>query len=332
MKSFKERNTGLLGLGAIVTVVVVVLFVLNINIFIALFGRHYSAMFAEAGGIKSGDPVEVSGLQIGRVTSVELSGPGVLVSFSVTNDQIHLGSQTTAAIDVATVLGDKSLVLKSAGAGSLPQGAQIPLARTAAPYDLTQALSHLTSDVGEINVNEVSTAFNQISKTLNGSAPQIRAAISGVGRLAETIASRDAVLQSLLGHANTFASVLAGRAADMQTLVSDGNVLFGDLLQRKEQIATLLSNVTSMSTQLSSLVDANQHLVGPALKQLDGVVALLRKNETNIDKSLRRLAIYATGLGEVVAGGPFFTAYLQNLIPGNFFPTNLTIPGLTGAK
>ena len=332
MKSFKERNTGLLGLGAIVMAVVVILFILNINTFIALFGRHYSAMFAEAGGIKSGDPVEVSGLQVGRVTSVALSGPGVLVSFSVTNDQIHLGSHTTAAIDVATVLGDKSLVLKSAGAGSLPQGAQIPLARTAAPYDLTQALSHLTGDVGQINVDEVSTAFKQISRTLNGSAPQIRAAISGVGRLAETIGSRDTVLQSLLGHANTFAAVLAGRATDMQTLVRDGNVLFGDLLHRRAQIATLLGNVTSMSTQLSSLVDTNQHLVGPALKQLDGVIALLRNNEANIDKSLHGLAVYATGLGEVVAGGPFFTAYLQNLIPGNFFPTDLTIPGLTGTK
>lgn len=332
MKAFRERNTALLGVGAILTVLVVVLFVLNINTFISMFGRHYSAMFAEAGGIKSGDPVEVSGMQVGRVTSVGLSGPGVLVSFSVTNDSIHLGSQTSAAIDVATVLGDKSLVLTSAGTGSLAGGAQIPLARTAAPYDITQALSHLTTDVGQINVNEVSVAFDQISKTLNGSAPQIRAAISGVGRLAKTIGSRDQVLESLLGHANSFASVLASRATDMQTLVRDGNTLFGDLLERRTQIATLLGNVTAMSSQLSSLVDENQNLVGPALKQLDGVVALLRKNEANIDKSLRGLAVYATGLGEVVGGGPFFTAYLQNLIPGNFFPTNLTIPGLTGAK
>jgi phospholipid/cholesterol/gamma-HCH transport system substrate-binding protein len=332
MKSFRERNTAALGGAALVVVALVVLFVLNINTVIALFGRHYSAMFSEAGGIKSGDPVEVSGMQVGRVTDVKLSGPGVLVSFSVTNDQIHLGSQTTAAINVATVLGDKALVLTSAGPGSLSQDGQIPLARTASPYDVTQALSHLTTDVGQIDVTQVSAAFDQISKTLNGSAPQIQAAISGVGRLAKTIGGRDQVLESLLGHANTFASVLAGRATDMQTLVKDGNTLFGDLLERRAQISSLLSNVSSMSAQLSALVDQNQHVVGPALKQLDGVTTLLRKNEANIDKSLRGLAVYATGLGEVVAGGPFFTAYLQNLIPGNFFPPSITIPGLTGVK
>lgn len=332
MKAFRERNTASLGAGMVIALLVVVLVVLNINTITGLFGQHYSAMFPEAAGIKAGDPVEVSGLDVGRVTGVGLSGPGVKVSFSVTNGSIHLGSQTTASIDVATVLGDKALVLTSAGGGTLAQGAQIPLSRTTSPYDVTQALSTLTTDVGQINVPQVSAAFDQISHTLNGSAPQIRAAISGVGRLAETIGSRNAVLQSLLGHANTFASVLAGRASDLQVLVKDGNTLFSDLLQRRVQVANLLSSVSSMAAQLSALVDDNARVVGPALKQLDGVLALLKRNKSNIDKSLRGLAVYATGLGEVVAGGPFFTAYLQNLIPGNMLPSTITIPGLTGGK
>lgn len=332
MKAFRERNTATLGAGVLVALLVLVLVVLNINTITGLFGRHYSAMFAEAGGIKSGDPVEVSGLDVGRVTDVSLSGPGVKVSFNITNDSIHLGSATTASIDVATVLGDKSLVLTSVGGGTLAQGSQIPLGRTTSPYDVTQALSTLTTDVGQINVQQVSSAFDQISNTLNGSAPQIRAAITGVGRLAQTIGSRNAVLQSLLGHANTFASVLAGRASDMQVLVKDGNTLFADLLARRQEVAALLSNVSSMASQLSALVDDNGKVVGPALKQLDGVIALLKKNESNIDKSLHGLAVYGTGLGEVVAGGPFFTAYLQNLLPGNLLPPTITIPGLTGAK
>lgn len=332
MKAFRERNTASIGAGMVIALVVLVLVVLNINTITGLFGRHYSAMLPEAAGIKSGDPVEVSGLDVGRVTGVSLSGPGVKVSFSLTNGSIQLGSQTTAAIDVATVLGDKALVLTSAGGGTLAQGSQIPLSRTTSPYDVTQALSTLTTDVGQINVPRVSAAFDQISTTLNGSAPQIRAAISGVGRLAQTIGSRDAVLQSLLGHANTFAAVLAGRASDMQVLVKDGNTLFSDLLRRRLQVANLLSNVSSMAKQLSALVDDNARVVGPALKQLDGVLALLKRNESNIDKSLRGLAVYATGLGEVVAGGPFFTAYLQNLIPGNMLPSTISIPGLTGGK
>ena len=332
MKAFRERNTASIGAGMVIALVVLVLVVLNINTITGLFGRHYSAIFPEAAGIKSGDPVEVSGLDVGRVTGVSLSGPGVKVSFSLTNGSIQLGSQTTAAIDVATVLGDKALVLTSAGGGTLAQGSQIPLSRTTSPYDVTQALSTLTTDVGQINVPRVSAAFDQISATLNGSAPQIRAAISGVGRLAQTIGSRDAVLQSLLGHANRFAAVLAGRASDMQVLVKDGNTLFSDLLRRRLQVANLLSNVSSMASQLSALVDDNARVVGPALKQLDGVLALLKRNESNIDKSLRGLAVYATGLGEVVAGGPFFTAYLQNLIPGNMLPSTISIPGLTGGK
>lgn len=332
MKTFRERNTALMGLGLVVAVLLLISVVLNINTITGMFGKHYSAIFSEAGGLKSGDPVEVNGLDIGRVTDVQLSGPGVKVSFNITNNDIHLGDLTQASVDVATVLGDKALMLTSGGTGTLSSGSQIPLARTASPYDVTQALSTLTTDVGQIDLTKVSTAFDEISKTLNGSAPQIRAAISGVGRLAETIGSRDDVLRSLLGHANTFASVLAGRTTDLQALIKDGNTLFAELLQRRQQISTLLTNVSSMSIQLSALIDTNSAIVGPALKQLDGVIALLKRNEANIDKSLKGLAVYGTGLGEVVAGGPFFTAYLQNLLPGNMLPPTITVPGLTGGN
>ena len=318
MKSFRERDPLPLGLQAVVVLVIVVAVVLNINTVIGLFGRHYSAEIAEAGGIKQGDPVRVSGLKVGRVSSVKLGGKGVVVAFTITNDDIHLGSRTTAAVEVATVLGDKALVLKSAGGGELH--GRIPMSRTTAPYDVSEALSQLTQETGKIDIDQLAKALNTVSSTIDGVTPEFRAAITGIGRLSETIGSRDATLRSLLSHADSFSKVLADRSQDMTALVKDGNALFAELLSRRNDISTLLANVSSMSAQLSALVDQNEKLVGPALRELNGVVRTLQANKTNIDKSLRGLAVYATGLGEVVGSGPFFTAYLQNLLPGNMFP------------
>lgn len=323
MKMFRERDPLPLGISALVAVVLVVLLVLNINAIIGVFGRHYAAEISEAGGLKQGDPVRVSGLKVGRVSSVELGGKGVLVKFSLNNGDIKLGSQTSAAVEVATVLGDKALVLTSAGTGSLH--GTIPLSRTKAPYDVSEALADLTVETGKIDVDQVSKALNTVSSTLNGVTPELRSAITGISRLSTTIGTRDATLRSLLGHANSFSKVLADRSDDLTAVVKDGNLLFAELLKRRNDIDTLLTNVSSMSVQLSALVDENKDVVGPALKQLNGVIATLQANKANLDKSLRGLSVYATGLGEVVGSGEFFTAYLQNLLPGNFVPPALNL-------
>lgn len=327
MKSFRERNPIPLGLGLVVSVALVVTLVLNINAVIGIFGRHYSAELSEAAGLKQGDPVRVSGLEVGRVSSVKLGGKGVVVDFTLTNDHVRLGSRSTAAVEVATVLGDKALVLRSAGDGELH--GRIPLARTTAPYDVTQALSDLTTETGAIDIGRVTSALNTVSATLDGVTPELRGAITGVSRLAATIGSRDATLRALLAHADAFSGVLADRSADLTALVKDGNQLFAVLLKRRQDIDALLRNVSSMAAQLSALVDENQAVVGPALRRLDGVIRILQANRANLDKSLRGLSVYATGLGEVVASGPFFTAYVQNLLPGNLFPPHLSL-GRTG--
>jgi len=333
MKMFRERDPRPLGAIVVVSLILVVAVVLNVNNLVAIFGRHYTAELSEAAGIKPGDPVMVSGLKVGRVGSVELGGQGVLVDFTVTNGGIHLGSLSTARVGVATVLGDKALVVQSQGGGSLAEGSTIPIARTSSPYDVSQALADLTTETGRIDVAQVVRALDQVSSTLETSGPELRAAIDGVGRISETIATRDQSLRSLLAHANQFAGVLADRSRDMTRIVHDGNLIFSELVQRRRDVEALLGNVTAMATQLDGLVRDNRASLQPTLDQLNHVIDLLRANKANISQSIRGLADYATGLGEVVASGPFFTAYLQNLLPGNLFPPVIDAgDGTTGGQ
>ena len=77
----------------------------------------YSAYFTEAGGIKPDSDVRVSGLSVGRVSSVKLDGTKVLVSFTVDED-VALGNRTEASIKTETVLGTKMLEITPRGDGS----------------------------------------------------------------------------------------------------------------------------------------------------------------------------------------------------------------------
>ncbi|GAB2972050.1 MCE family protein [Nocardioides montaniterrae] len=323
MMMFRERNPLPLGVVVVVWLVATILVVLNINGIVDAFGRHYSVMLPEAAGLKQGDPVRVSGLQVGRVGTVKLSGPGVLVDFSITDGHVTLGDQTSAKVSVQTVLGDKALQLTPAGSGALAAGSTIPMARTSVPYDVTDALSDLQQKTARIDVPKVAQALTTVASTVRGSTSELRSALTGVSRISAVVASRDGALRSLLGNARQFSKLLADRSGDMTQLVRDGNVFFAALLKRRNDIAHLLANITAMTNSLDGLVKDNQKALAPALDGLNKVLGTLQTNKSNIDAALRGLSVYVTGLGEVVGSGPFFTAYLQNVLPGNMLSPDL---------
>ncbi|RHW25679.1 MCE family protein [Nocardioides immobilis] len=325
IKMFRERNKLPLGLIVITWLVASILLVLNVSTVLGLFGRHHETVLPEAAGLKAGDPVRVSGLKVGRVDSVELADEGVTVEFTLTEAGVELGDETTASVSVDTVLGDKALELVSFGDGTLAEGAVIPVERTSVPYDVTEALSDLETETSRIDVKLVAKALGQVSTTLEGATPEIRQALRGVSRISATINGRDEALRQLLGRADQFSAILAERSDDMTEVISQGNLLFAELVERREDISALLSNLSSMSQQLSGFVADNRRTLGPAVDALNTVIETLQQNKDNLSKTLSGMAVYATGLGEVVSSGEFFTAYLQNLLPGNMLQPSIDV-------
>lgn len=321
-KMFRERNSFTLGLCFIVFVALVVAASLNITSITDQRGRKYHAIVSEAAGLKVGDVVQVNGVRVGRVTDVSLAKRGVEVTFIVTNNDVDLADETTAAIKVATVLGDKELALTSAGGGELDDGDTIPLERTTSPYDLSTVLEDLTTETGHIDTQEVAQALDTVSTTLEGAPEELQSALDGVQALARTLNSRDSEILSLASNAQQFSGILADRSESLKRLVEDGNLLFAELQLRREAIGQLLDNIDPLARELSGLIDDNETDLGPALDNLNEVTAVLRANRRNIGRTFDALANYSTALGESVGSGRLFTAKIQNLLPGNLVPTS----------
>lgn len=286
----------------------------------------YQAEFGDAGGLAAGDTVEVSGLTMGTVKSVALDGDHVRVAFTVRKGAT-LARDTSATISSATVLGTKELALTSGGTGVLAPGSVIPASRTSSPYDLTQALSTLTTKASAINAGQVARAFNTIAATLKNTPPDLRAALSGVRGLSETISSRDGQLTQLLSAANNVTGVLAARSQQVRALISDGDQVLSTLYERRSEIRVLLANVTLVTDQLKGLAADNQAQLGPALHQLQGVLNLLNANASNLTMAIDGLQRYAGSLGEAVGSGPWFYAYVANIVPTNLVPVLPTLLG-----
>lgn len=274
-------------------------------------GRTYHGYFADAGGIIAGNDVTVSGIRVGKVTKVQLAGAAAQVNFTVDRN-VRVGEQSLAAIRTDTVLGEKTLSISPAGAGSVTV---IPLERTRSPYTLNNALQDLGGDVAALDKPQMEQALQVLTDSMRDATPQLRGALDGVAALSRSINRRDEALGQLLHHAKAVTGVLNQRAAQVNRLVLDGNQLFGALDERRQALGALIGGINDVSQQLSGFVDDNRTEIGPTLTKLNLVMDNLIERKDRIAGAMERLPGYATTLGEVVASGPGFQINLYGLPP-----------------
>jgi phospholipid/cholesterol/gamma-HCH transport system substrate-binding protein len=314
IKSVGRRSPVMLGVmgTAILVCVTIVAFQYNKLPFVKNT-KDYSAYFSEAGGIKPGSTVRVSGLGVGKVSDVRLEGTKVRVGFTV-RDSIDLGDRTEAAIKTETILGSKMLELTSRGDGRLT--GTIPLERTTSPYDLPDALGDLTTTISGLDTAQLSSALTTLANTFKETPPDVKPALQGVARFSETLNNRDNQLRSLLANANKVSGVLGRRSQQIAGLVGNSNALLAALLEERASIDALMNNLTAVSHQISGLVDDNRTQLKPALDKLNGVLEVLDNHRKDLQSSFNKFRRYAMSFGECLGSGPFFKAYVANLIPG----------------
>ena len=311
-----ERNRAGVGAVGILLLLAIVIGIFSYDKLPFIRGTSdYSAYFAEAGGIKPDSDVRVSGLSVGRVSSIHLEGTKVRVDFTVRNG-VELGERTEAAIKTETVLGTKMLELTPRGNGTL-SGA-IPLERTRSPYDLPSALGDLTTTISGLDTGQLSRALTTLSQTFADTPPALKAALLGVSRFSDTLTTRDAKLRELLGDANKVTAVLATRSDQIAALVVNANALLKELVAQRNSVDVLFGDITRAAQQISGLVADNRDRLKPAVDKLNGVLGILDNRKKELQRTLWLLRRYAMSFGEVLGSGPFFKASVVNLVPGQF--------------
>jgi phospholipid/cholesterol/gamma-HCH transport system substrate-binding protein len=316
MKSFAERNPLIIGtVGIALTVGAVLAAVQYDKLPFVSSDRKYEAYFAEAGGIYGGAAVLVSGVRVGQVSGIDLDGPKVLITFKM-DKHIRLGDRTEAAIKTKSLLGTKILEVTPRGEGRL--SGPIPVDRTTPPYQLPDALGDLSTTVNRLNTGQLSDSLATLAQTFKDTPPELRIAVQGVARFSQTLDARDAQLRNLLANANKATAVLAERSDQVVSLIADTNALLIQLRTQSSALEQISGNVSQLSRQLSGFVTDNRAQLRPALDKLNGVLTIVDNRKERVQKAIKLLNAYAMSLGESVSSGPFFEAYVVNLLPGQF--------------
>jgi phospholipid/cholesterol/gamma-HCH transport system substrate-binding protein len=316
MKPFAERNPIIIGVIGAVVLSAIVIGALQFNVWSSFTRGHtYTAYFADAGGLKTGAAVQVAGFKVGEVKDIALKDSQALVTFDV-DDDVRVGDRSEAAIKTKALLGSKVLEVTPRGDGT--QQGTIPQARTTSPYQLPDAIGDLSATISGLNTDQLSNSLTVLSQTFADTPPQLQAAMAGVVRFSQTLDQRDAELRSLLGNANKATAILSQRSDEIVMLVANTNALLVQLESQSNALDQLSSNFSALSKQLQGLIADNRAALKPTLDRLNGVLTIIDNRKSKVQEALKGLRDYATSLGESVSSGPFFKAYLANLLPGQF--------------
>lgn len=260
-------------------VLVAILAVAGVVWFQARYGDpppKYAAHFDDAAELVRGNDVRINDVKVGRVTNVDLDGLRAKVTFTLRED-ITLGSETTAEIRQASLLGDRFVDIHPAGSGALRPGDVIAIDRTRRARD-TEALigegARFTGALAADDVNTLLYAFEEAYgddpqrlgrlidasadsvATFNDAADDLTATIDAVDQMAGALAPRTEELAATITQFADGLQALGAASDDLRAFtvaLDDFSGSLGNLLTaNRERLRTFGVKV---STVLDEVVD-----------------------------------------------------------------------------
>lgn len=301
--SRRSRNpirTGVLG--ALVLALVLAVVASVPQGYFLLRTRPYTVEFANAAGLTPDAKVHVAGVPAGRVTGVQLAGDRVRVSFRLDRGQ-PLGTTTSAAVKIATVMGTRYLAVQPSGPGELAAGARIPENRTSVPYDLGKLSNSAHRTSSQLDVG----ALHQMMATVNEVAPRdpdlVGQTLQGVSGAAQLVGRHKQQLQQMLLSAQSVSSELVQQRGTLVNVLGDADLVLRTLDDRRHTIHQLVVDVDALTAQLDRFLREDGPQVGAVLADLHRVSDSLVRNENALSDSVAALGPASKGLSNATGNG-----------------------------
>jgi len=157
-----------------------------------------------------------------------------------------------------------------------------------------------------------------LSQTFQDTPPDLKAAVDGVARFSQTLDTRDQQLRNLLANANKAPPCFLSALIRWPGSSPIPNALLAQLPDSKRCVGPGFGQPVGLRQAAIRLHPRQPGTAASRLDKLNGVLTIVDDRKERIQQAIKSLNAYAMSLGEAVASGPFFKAYLANLLPGQF--------------
>jgi phospholipid/cholesterol/gamma-HCH transport system substrate-binding protein len=319
MKAFTERRPKVIGVIAVALIVVAVLAILLLNRSIFTSGYKVTARFASAAGITKGTDVMVAGVKVGTVTGVTVHGNAVDADLSV-NQGTQLPHDTTAAVEVETLLGVVDVTLQPVSGWQHPLQNDALITQTTVPTELYQLQKTGENLLSKSNAKALNSLVESLATITKGKQTQVAQIIKGLGALTTTVNQRSGQVSQLIDSANTLSTTLAAKDQELVSIVNNLDTVATGLANHSTDLSNLITNVDQMATQTNSLVSGDSPQLNALLASLHSDLTVVGQHQEDLAEGVSYLGGALKGFASIAYDGD------QGVTWGNVFvnPAGLT--------
>lgn len=284
-----------------------------------IFGQYrtgatngYSAVFADASRVKSGDSVRVAGIRVGTVNSVSLRPNKTVVVAFDTDRSVVLTTGTKAAVRYLNLVGDRYLELVD-GPGStrvLPAGSQIPPDRTEPALDLDLLLGGLKPVIQGLNPQDVNALTSSLIQVFQGQDAPLESLLSKTSSFSNALADNGQVIEQLIDNLNTVVATLAKDGDKFSGAIEGLEKLITGLSQDRDPIGAAIESLDNGTASIADLLTNARPPLAGTVDQLNRVAPLLDQDKDLIDFALQKAPENYRKLVRLGAYGSWFPYYL----------------------
>src|ERR1700761_6575103 len=261
----------------------------------------YSAEFNNISGLRAGQFVRASGVEIGKVKDIKLvdGGHRVRVDFDV-DHSAPLYQATTAQIRYLNLIGDRYLELKRGeGEGAdrvLPAGGFIPLSHTSPALDLDALIGGFKPLFRALDPEKVNNIATAIITVFQGQGGTINDILDQTAQLTSHIAERDEAIGEVVKNLNIVLDTTVRHRAQFDETVDNFEKLITGLNNHADSLAANTANISNAAGTVADLLADTRALVHDTLNYLDPIQQAIVDQRDQYDDLLHRTP---TGLNTV---------------------------------
>ncbi len=238
---------------------------------------HYEvrAAFASSNNLRTGSPVRIAGVEVGKVSKVEPGDGGALVTMRIEDKGRPVHSDATAKIRPRIFLEGNFFVDLTAGSPSAPElddGDTIPVQQTATPVQLDEVLTALQSDTREdlkILLHEYGQGLQGAgARGFNRSIPYWEPAYRDSAIVSEAMLGETGHdLSGYVKNAGATAAALDRNREQLKSLVTDFHVTAAAFAREEANLRTALGELPrTLRASMPALAALNESF--PPLRAL----------------------------------------------------------------
>lgn len=269
MKFSKEARIGLLVAISFLILFAGFYFLKGANLFSG--ENEYYAYFENVQGLQPSASVQVKGLGIGRVASIELNGGGKVKVTIAISKKVKILAGTSIQLASADLLGTKVINIEmGAGPSEMPEDSELPASVEGGLIDnLSVEITPLIQDL-----RHVVASLDTVMVGINGMlGPETRQ------HLSSSVASLDVTMQNF----SALSQKLKNESDELAGIIRNTNSITGNLAKNNEQITGIINNTQKISDNLAQApITETIKTLNETMQELQGIVSKINKNEGSL--------------------------------------------------